>query len=81
MRRRLPEPWCQFCHKKVGDALVFDYDEHHAILTGIGDGLQPWRSDSRAWGLFSLDWWYYVVARGVTTFLATCILILLWRCA
>jgi hypothetical protein len=63
---KLPEPFCEFCRHNDGS---FDYEEHHAILCGIGDGLQPWRSDTRAWGLFSKDWWYYIVARGVTTFI------------
>ncbi len=70
---RLPEPWCQFCHKVDPETkkLVFDYVEHHAILIGIGDGLQPWHTDARAWELHKTDWHYYIVARGVTTFVAT----------
>lgn len=69
----LPEPFCQFCRHDDG---TFDYEEHHAILVGIGDGLQPWRSDARAWEKFSGDWWYYIVARGVTSFIGLVLLLL-----
>ena len=67
------EPWCQFCRDKDGK---FDYHEWHAVLIGIGDGLQPWRPDDTT---CEAEHHYYIVARGVTTFLATCAFILLWK--
>lgn len=78
VRAMLPEPFCHFCRHQADDgSWSFDYDEHHAILCGIGDGLQPWRTDARAWGLCSDNWWYYIVARGVTTFIALVLLLLI----
>ena len=65
------EPFCQFCRHDDG---TFNYEEHHAILCGIGDGLLPWLPEDRQ---HSNERHYYIVARGVTTFLATCMLILL----
>lgn len=69
---KLPEPFCEFCRKKVTDAegnvvaRVLDYDELHAIECGIGDALSfaPYK---RAWLKHRTEWHYYIVARGVTT--------------
>jgi hypothetical protein len=66
---QLPNPLCEFCRHEDG---TFNYEEWHAILIGIGDGLQPWRPDEPS---CKTEHHYYIVARGVTTFLATCILI------
>ena len=71
----LPEPWCQFCHNDDGS---FDYDEWHAILCGIGDGLRPC-SSNKAWELHKDNWHYYVVTRGITSMLWVVILILLLK--
>ena len=70
----MKEPWCQFCHKVVDGKRVFDYNEHHAILCGIGDGLRP-SSSSKAWALHEKDWHYYLVARGITFMLWVILLI------
>ena len=71
----LHEPFCQFCHH---DDRTFDYDEHHAILCGIGDGLRPC-SSNKAWELHKDNWHYYLVARGITTIVVVVGLILLTR--
>jgi hypothetical protein len=75
----LPSPLNEFCCHVDPDTKVrtFDFAEWHALLCGIGDGLQPWRSDARAWEKFSDNWWYYIVARGVTTFIALALLIVI----
>ena len=65
------KPFCQFCRKDDGS---FDYDEHHAILCGIGDGLRPCKSE-KSWELHSDEWHYYLVARGVTFALFVILLI------
>jgi len=71
----MKEPFCQFCRHDDG---TFDYDEHHAILCGIGDGLRPCKTD-KAWELHKDEWHYYVVARGITSMLWVVILILLLK--
>jgi hypothetical protein len=82
MGRRLPSPLREFCcHVDNDGRRTFDFAEWHALLCGIGDGLLPWRPDARAWALFSDDWWYYIVARGVTTFIALALLLLIGAAA
>ena len=79
-------PFCQFCRKRVPAQIVdgdwvpehfeFDYDEWHAILCGIGDGLRPCLPN-KAWELHEDDWHYYLMARGITSVLWAVGLILL----
>ena len=70
---RLPEPFCQFCRDEHGE---FNYHEWHAILIGIGDGLQPWRPDDES---CKPEHHYYIVARGLATAVVAAGLILTWR--
>ena len=70
----LPSPLREFCCHVDPETKVrrFDFDEWHAILCGIGDGLQPWLPEDRS---HLNNRHYYIVARGATSFLATCILV------
>ncbi len=85
----LPEPFCQFCRKRVQGEIVngdwvpehyeFDYDELHAIEIGIGDGLLLVAPMWRAWELHGGDWHYYIIPRGITTgLLILTVGVLLW---
>jgi len=72
------EPFSQFCRNDKGK---LDYHELHAIEIGVADGLQPWRSDARAWALHRHDWHYYILARALTTAaLAVAATFCAWRC-
>ena len=75
------EPWCQFCRiwDKKKQKFVFDYDEFHAIECGIGDGLLIVAPMRYAWIKHADDWHYYMLARGLATFVALSLLIALAR--
>jgi hypothetical protein len=57
---RLPEPFCEFCRHEG----KFDYSEWHAIVCGVGDGLQPWLPQDEA---HKDNRHYYTLFRGLAT--------------
>ena len=70
----LPEPWCQFCRKRVPAQFVdgdwvpehfeFDYDEWHSILLGLLTPYFMWpfimHHSDKAGELVARETWYVV---------------------
>ena len=74
------EPWCHMyhCHNEDGTWSI-DYDEVHASICGLGDGLLVFAPMHYSYALNSKEWHYYILPRGLATFVALSLLIALAR--